>query len=106
MPPAATSTRNSLSSVGFAVEADARRVRAIRQRHEQAPVLARERIRRGDAAQRDADEVAVREMHGDQPEAHEQERDQQCDAVRIVEAGQQHHEQQRGERDAARVGRM
>ena len=52
----------------------------------------------GHRAQRDADQIAMREMHRDHSETGEQERDQQRDAVRVVEAGEQHDEHQRGER--------
>ena len=94
--------RDSFGPIGFAVEADARRVGAIVQRDENAAVLAGEAVHGGDAAQRDAHEIAVREMHRDEREAREQKREEQRDAVRIVEAREQHHEQQRGERDARR----
>ena len=42
----------------------------------------------------------MREMHRDHSEAGEQEGDQQRDAVRVVEAGEQHHQHQRREREA------
>ncbi len=92
---------HQLGVVGGTFQADARRVGGVFQRHEQPRMFAGKGVDGADGAHHGADEVAMTQVHRDQAEAGQQEGDQHGHAVRIVEAREQHHQQQSREGHAA-----